>query len=169
MQQHRHQVSLDHVLAAPEIDHRGAPGQRGERPGVEDIVGFGRQRQQVDDDFGPREERGEAVRAMKIPDPRGILGRPGPSGDLESHVAQPFGTGPGDNAEAEEAHAPVTGERLVEPDPLGARLGGGAGWPTSVSMNHSASVDSGIANAKCCPHARLPPMWAIVSIPAASA
>ena len=61
----RQDVRFHLMPAAPRVDQAGAARQAGEQVAVQDALRLGRQRQQADEDFRPREKGPEPVRAVE--------------------------------------------------------------------------------------------------------
>src|SRR5262249_61773895 len=79
----RDEIGLDDMSAARRVDDDGAFRQRGEGLRVQDARGLGRQRQQADDDLAAREERLQALAAVKGLDACDAFQRAAPTRELE--------------------------------------------------------------------------------------
>ena len=81
------EILIDDMLTSGEIDDRGAFGQLCKICRLNDVGGFRRHRQHVDQDIGPVEKCLQLIRPVKAVHPRFRPGRSGPAGDRKIRVA----------------------------------------------------------------------------------
>ena len=103
----RNQVGIDHMAAAPHVDHIGAGLQQRQRAGVDDVAGLVVQGQQVDQNARLGQKAVQAVHAAEAFDALQLARRAAPAIDLEIEHRQRPGHALAHLAQAHHAHGIV--------------------------------------------------------------